>query len=274
MGRIVGAFAMSHQLGAPDGVEDQAERVFQGMREIGRRIRALDPTLILIVTSDHLNNFTLTAPAPFAIGTEDEFVPLGDMGLPRDPIPGAGEFAIGLRSFAAGEGIDIAEAAPLAPDHGVMIPLGIVDPDRRIPAAPLYVNTVFYPDPSPADCRRMGETIAAYIAALADDVRVVLLAGGGLSHWVGMPQEGTVVEPWDQAFLADMAAGDIDALAARDNANILDIAGNGGLEVNAWIVVAAAVPGARGETIFYEAMPSWATGMAGMELRLPDAAIS
>ena len=55
MGRIVGAFAMSHQLGAPDGVEEQAERAFAGMREIGRRIRALAPSLIVVVTSDHLN---------------------------------------------------------------------------------------------------------------------------------------------------------------------------------------------------------------------------
>jgi 2'-aminobiphenyl-2,3-diol 1,2-dioxygenase, large subunit len=268
MGQIVGAFAMSHQLGAPDGVEEQAERVFQGMREIGRRIRALDPSLILIVTSDHLNNFTLIAPAPFAIGTAEAFTPLGDMGLPRDPIPGARDFALGLREFAAGEGIDIAEAAPLQPDHGVMIPLGIVDPERRIPAAPLYVNTVFFPDPTPADNRRLGETIAAYVEQLPGDQRVVLLAGGGLSHWVGMPGEGNVVEPWDRAFLADMTVGDVDALAARDNAEILATAGNGGLEVNAWIVVAAAVPNARGETIFYEAMPEWATGMAGMELRL------
>jgi 2'-aminobiphenyl-2,3-diol 1,2-dioxygenase large subunit len=268
MGSIVGAFAMSHQLGAPTGVEDQAERVFQGMREIGRRIRALDPSLILIVTSDHLNNFTLTAPAPFAIGTAAEFVPLGDMGLPRDAIAGAPGFATGLRAFAANAGVDIAEASPLQPDHGVMIPLGIVDPERRVPSAPLYVNTVFFPEPTPADSRRLGDVIAAYVASLPDDTRVALLGGGGLSHWVGMPREGTVVEPWDRAFLKDMLAGDLDALSARDNVEILEIAGNGGLEVNAWIVVASAVPGATGEEIFYEAMPEWATGMAGVEMRL------
>lgn len=267
MGSIVGAFAMSHQLGAPDGVEEQSERVFQGMREIGRRIRALEPSLILLVTSDHLNNFSLTAPAPFAIATAESFTPLGDMGLPRDPVPGAPAFATGLHGFAEEQGVPITIADPIQPDHGVMIPLGIVDPERRIPCAPLYVNTVFYPEPAPRDSRRLGEMLRAYVEQLPADMRIVLLGCGGLSHWVGMPQEGTINEPWDQAFLADMLAGDIDALAARDNAEILDIAGNGGLEVNAWIVVAAAMPQAKGECLFYEAMPEWATGMAGVELQ-------
>ena len=269
MASIVGAFAMSHQLGSPDGVEEQSERVFQGMREIGRRIRALSPSVLLIVTSDHLNNFSLTRPMPFAIGVADQFVPLGDMGLPRDPVPGASAFAQSLISFAGERGIDIAAADPLRPDHGVMIPLGIIDPDRRIPLAPLYVNTVFYPEPGPADSRRLGEAIRDHAAALDTGDRIVLVGAGGLSHWVGTPEEGTINEPWDHAFVDDLAQGRIDALAARTNREILFEAGNGGLEVNAWIVAAAAVPGARVERIFYEAIPEWATGMAGVEFHLP-----
>lgn len=267
MANLVGAFAMSHQLGSPDGVEDQSERVFEGMKEIGRRIRALDPDVLVVVTSDHLNNFTLTAPAPFAVGAAETFHPLGDMGLPRDPIPGAPDFALGLRAYAEAQGVAVAIADPIQPDHGVMIPLGIVDPERRLPAVPLYVNTVFYPEPSPTASRELGEVLRAYVEQLPGDRRIVLLAGGGLSHWVGMPQEGTINEPWDRAFLTDMLAGDVTALAARANPEILESAGNGGLEVNAWIVIAAAMPGAKGESLFYEAIPQWATGMAGVELR-------
>jgi 2'-aminobiphenyl-2,3-diol 1,2-dioxygenase, large subunit len=268
MATIVSAFAMSHQLGSPEGVEVQSERVFEGMKEIGRRIRALDPDVLVVVTSDHLNNFTLTAPAPFAIGTAETFHPLGDMGLPRDPVPGAPDFALGLRAFAEAQGVGIAIADPIQPDHGVMIPLGVVDPARRIPAVPLYVNTVFYPEPTPPACRRLGETLRGYVEQMPGEERVVLLAGGGLSHWVGMPQEGSINEAWDRAFLDDMLVGDVAALAARENAQILDVAGNGGLEVNAWIVIAAAMPGARGECLFYEAIPEWATGMAGAEMRV------
>jgi 2'-aminobiphenyl-2,3-diol 1,2-dioxygenase, large subunit len=268
MGQIVGAYAMSHQLGSPEGVEEQSERVFQGMREIGRRIRALAPDVLVIVSSDHLNNFSLGEPAPFAVGTADTLHPLGDMGLPRDPVPGAPEFASGLLAFAQAQGMPISAAKGIQPDHGVMIPLGIVDPERRIPAVPLYVNTVFYPEPSPAQSRGLGEVLRAYVAQLPGGERVVVLGAGGLSHWVGMPGEGTINEPWDQAFLAEVLAGDLSAMAARENAEILQVAGNGGLEINAWIVAAAASGGAGGDWVFYEAMPTWATGMAGVEMKV------
>ena len=267
MARLLGAFAMSHQLGSPERIEDASERVFAGMKEIGRRIRALEPDVLVVISSDHLNNFALTDPAPFAVGTAAVFHPLGDMGLPRDPVPGAPGFALGFQAFAKEKGLDIAPADPIQPDHGIMIPLGIVDPARSIPAVPLYVNTVFYPDPSPADCRQLGEVLRAWIDQMPGDTNVVLLAAGGLSHWVGMPQEGVINEAWDRAFLDDMLAGDVTALAARMNQDILDQAGNGGLEVNAWIVLAAAMPSARGECLFYEPIPQWATGMAGVELQ-------
>jgi len=266
MGQLVGAFAMSHQLGAPDGVEDQAERVFAGMKQIGARIRALAPDVIVVVTSDHLNNFSLGDPAPFAIGTAEQFTPLGDMGLPQDPIPGCADFAQALLAFATEQGISMAKADPVLPDHGVMIPLGIVDPQRRIPAVPLYVNTVFYPDPSPADCRALGAVVRRFIEQTElPAARVVLLAAGGLSHWVGMAGEGTVNEAWDRAFLEDIAQARVDHMAGRDSADILAVAGNGGLEIAAWITVAGAVPDMAGECLFYEAIPEWATGMAGVE---------
>lgn len=266
MGRIVGAFAMSHQLGAPDGVEEASERVFQGMREIGRRIRALEPDLIVVLTSDHLNNFSLADPAPFAVGTASSFTPCGDMGLPRDPVPGSPDFAKALLARLRGDGLAVVQADPIQPDHGVMIPMGIVDPGRGIPMVPLYVNAVFYPDPSPADCLDLGARLGRFIEGRAEGERVVLLAAGGLSHWVGMAREGEVIESWDRRILAVLTEGRGAELATLGNPDILCEAGNGGLEVGAWIALAGAVPGAAGECLFYEPMRTWATGMAGIEL--------
>src|SRR3546814_2684746 len=58
MAELVGAFATSHVLfGSPEG-DPQALNVVEGLNEIGRRIRALKPDLLVVVGSDHLFNIT------------------------------------------------------------------------------------------------------------------------------------------------------------------------------------------------------------------------
>jgi protocatechuate 4,5-dioxygenase beta chain/2'-aminobiphenyl-2,3-diol 1,2-dioxygenase large subunit len=269
MGQIVGAFATSHVLGAPDGVEEQSERVFQGMRQIGQRLRAARPDVLVVITSDHLNNFHVDSAIPFSVGIDASFTPYGDMGLPTDPFPGLTDFAQGFADFAAAGGLPIAPIDGVRPDHGVMIPQAVVDPDRRIPTVPFYVNSVLHPCPEPAQCWRAGGLLKRFIEEVRPaGERVALLAGGGLSHWLAMPGEGRVNAAWDRAFMQTLVEGRGEALAAFTAEGIEAEAGNGGLEVSAWITLAGAVPGAMGEVIYYEPIPAWANGMGGVAMHV------
>jgi len=267
MAEIVGGFACSHVLMSSQGVEDRARRVTEGMMEIGRRIRACDPDLILIVTNDHMFNFNLNIQAPFVIGTADSYTPFGDLDIPREPRPGHRAFAEGFLRYAAQADFDLARAEDIRPDHGVSVPLLFADPQRAIPVAPLYLNLLMNPMPSAERCWRLGETLRRYVAQDCTVARrIVVLAAGGLSHWVG--HETTPVnEAWDRQFLADMSAGRFSRWVGASQTDIEEAAGNGGLEIIHWLFMAAATGAAGAEVIFYEPMAEWMTGMGGIAAR-------
>ena len=82
------------------------------------------------------------------------------MGLPTEPIRGDSAFARGFAAFAQNRGFELAKLPRLRPDHGVMIPLGIVDPTRELAVVPLYVNTVYTPAPTP---RRAGDSASCCV---------------------------------------------------------------------------------------------------------------
>ena len=267
MGRIVGGFATSHVLMAPDGVEAEAERVFAGMKEIGRRVRSLAPDVIVIVSSDHLVNFKLELQAPFIVGVSDGYVPFGDVDISPTPIAGHRPFAEGFIAAAAVRGFDLAKAEQVRPDHGVTIPNAIVNTGNRIPVVPLYINASMTPAPSPSRAWRLGNALRRYVdTGRPPAERVVVLATGGLSHWICLEDQGRVNQEFDRKVIDMLAKGKGDGLARLSAEELLAQAGNGGMEILNWICMAGALPGSRGEPIYYEPMPAWLTGMGGVAL--------
>ena len=264
MAEIVGGFATSHILMSSQGVEDRAARVVDGMVEIGRRVRACEPDLIVVITNDHMFNLNLSLQAPFVIGTADSYTPFGDLDVPREPRPGHRAFAEEFIGYAAEAGFDLARAEEIRPDHGVSLPLLFADPKRAIPVVPLYLNLLMNPMPSAARCWRLGQTLRRFVRErCASAQRVVVLGAGGLSHWVGH-ETVDVNEAWDRAFLADMSAGRFAEWVGKSRADIEQAAGNGGLEIIHWLFMAAAADARGAEVIFYEPMTEWMTGMGGL----------
>lgn len=268
MGRIVGAYATSHVLMSPEGVEEQAERVFTGMREIGRRVQNDRPDVIVLISSDHLMNFKLDVQVPLIVGVREEYVSFGDMGLPKKPFKGHRQFALDLLYAAAEAELDVARAEELCPDHGVVIPTSIINPGGRVPTVPVYINTAMTPIPSPKRAWRLGSAIRRAVEDLRPaDERVVVVGAGGLSHWICTPEEGRVNEEFDAHVMDTICRGEGHRLAELTQEKILRDAGNGGLEILNWICMAGAVPQWRGEVVYYESIPAWMTGMGGVALQ-------
>lgn len=267
MGRVVGAFATSHILMGSAENDDAAQRVVAGMREIGRRVRACRPDLIYVIGTDHMFNINMRLQPPFTVGVADRYVPIGDMDIPRTPIPGCREAAEAFCRRAYECGFDPAKAEELSPDHGITVPMMFIQPSPpSIPMVPIFININMDPPPGAARCQALAKVLGESITEqLPTETRVVVIGTGGLSHWINIDRHGEVDEVEDRKVIDMFLAGQLDRLAALSSAQLVSRLGNGGLEVVNWLFAASVTTERAPELIYYEAMPQWLTGMGGMQ---------
>jgi len=100
-----------------------------------------------------------------------------------------------------------------------------------LPVIPVIVNTFDPPNqPTPRRCVQLGRALRELIAAYPQDLRVGVLASGGLSHFV-------VDEVLDNEVIDALRRKDTAALAALDPQRLQA----GSSEIRNWIITAAAV---------------------------------
>src|SRR5262245_17942798 len=105
------------------------------------------------------------------------------------------------------------------------------DGARMLPVVPVFLNTYNPPNPPlPKRCVRFGKALKELIEAFPEDLRVGVLASGGLSHFV-------VDEALDHLVIDALKRKDLDLLARLDPRRLKA----GSSEIRNWIVVASAV---------------------------------
>jgi hypothetical protein len=111
-----------------------------------------------------------------------------------------------------------------------------------VPIVPVCVNTYYPPNqPTPRRCYRLGQAIRAAVEAYPKDIRVGIIASGGLSHFV-------VDEALDRGFIDLLRNRDADGIQGlpREKLN------SGSSEIRNWIAVAGAVEHLSLEWSLYE----------------------
>jgi aromatic ring-opening dioxygenase catalytic subunit (LigB family) len=251
MARIVGGIGCSHApalAGVFDsGGQDQPmwKPIFDGFAAARAWLEHRKPDLVLIAYNDHLNHFFFDSYPTFALGVADSF-PLADEGRATrnfTPLPGHPAFAWHLARSLVEDEFDptICQEMPL--DHGVMAPLPLLlGHPWTIPVVPLAVNVIQHPLPTARRCFRLGQAIGRAIASFPDDLDIVVLGTGGLSHQLHGPDFGTVNPDWDLRFLDELET-DPAALAALSHAEYMRQGGAEAVEMIIWLIMRGALGG-------------------------------
>ena len=267
MAKLVGVFAASHGPlmardwhilpAAPKGRLDTA------FRELGRRLTDAAPDVLIEISPDHWVNFFINNLPSVCIGVGEahDGPPEPFMKDFQRTLPGAPDLAMHIVKTALAEDFEPSTSHRLTLDHGFCIPLLRMGIARLPRVIPIVVNDLEPPMPSIRRCLAWGRLLAKAIASYPDDVRVAILATGGLSHSIGEPTMGDIDEPFDH--------GCIEAFREGRDAKVIDVlerglaaTGNGGHEVRNWVVAHGAA-GSRGfELIDYLPVPEVYVGCA------------
>ena len=174
-------------------------------------------------------------------------------------VPGAPSFAAQLLKAGAQAGFDLAFSERLPLEHGIAVPLSLITPRYDLPIVPLIQNCMVPPMPTLARCHAVGRLIRA--TAEASGLRVGVLGTGGLSHWPGAPESGSIDTVFDRDFLATLASDAPDRILELSDER-LDQAGFGAWEVRQWATALGAAGNAHARVLAYEAITPWETGCA------------
>lgn len=275
MAEFVGGFAAGHgpNIARHWTTLDPGTRdwIVDSYAELGRRVKALEPDVLVVQSNDHWVNFFLDNMPAFCIGIGDEHdgppEPFMKPVFPHRTWPGHEALGRHLLDCALDSGFDPAYAQRLKLDHGICVPLWQMGVGPETAVVPLFINLMEEPFPKPARCIRWGQMIRRAIESFPGETRVAMLGTGGLSHSIGEVTTGWIDEPFDDACIR-MFRGASDEEFAGELERRLKTTGNGGAELRNWLIVHAACGSAGFDLIDYRPVPEILIGCGLAEWRM------
>jgi len=251
MARILGAVATSHTptIGFAYDKQKQDDPVwapiFAAYAPIQRWLADKKPDVLFLVYNDHITSFFFDHYSAFALGIGDAWEVADEGGGARalPPIAGAPALAAHVASVLMAEEFDLSVFQQRPLDHGCFSPLSMMLPHAPAwPCAllPLQVGVLQFPIPTARRCFRLGQALRGAIESFAEDIGVVLVATGGLSHQVHGERAGFNNTAWDAEFL-DLYENDPGKLAGMTHAELAERGGFEGAEVIMWLIVRGAM---------------------------------
>lgn len=236
----------------PEVFEDLARKCQTHLDHLASEIAAAAPDVMVIIGDDQAELYRPGNMPAVAVFCGDEIVTHAlPETLPRWAKPMAEGYAMDrIRRFPApaafarkvveglvDQSVDVAMATDVPePEkfgfgHAFGFPIMRLYGGRSILTMPVMLNTYFPPNvPTSGRCVQIGKALRAAITAAPDNLRVAVLASGGLSHFV-------VEEELDRQVMDNLAGDHSDRLGAIPRTALLE----GSSEILNWILTASSV---------------------------------
>ncbi|CAM3836323.1 2,3-dihydroxyphenylpropionate 1,2-dioxygenase [Aeromicrobium ponti] len=311
MAEIIAGVAMSHSpmiMTNEAGSGEKGQRFLNKAAEMRKYLESSGADVIVLISDDHFNSYFYDHMPSFTIGI-GECEGWGDWQLPKYQIPVQQELAKHILSTSLENNVDFAFTLKMKVDHGHTQGIYFLNPELKIPVVPIAVNTSAPPLPTMDRCFQVGEVIRKAIESWDQDLKVAIVASGGLSHWVPIPKidsekpedqflinvlkngrqeieqldeylklretnvtrikSGPVNEQMDREFLRLVTEKDFTTIRNWGAAFVEENFGNGGQEIHNWLVLLGALQGFDADVAVYEPIPEWVTGMAVVQFSQP-----
>ena len=252
MGEIVAAAAGVHapQLLSRPPFEDQAmlQAGIDALRRFGDVLDEVDAEVLIVIGTDHLEAFWLTAVPQFLL-VVSENVEARYASFSRTvgchPALGAA-----LLNGAMQRSIDLCYSQDASLGHAFLTPIEYVLGERSLPVVPFLVNVYLPPLPTPRRCFEVGQALRAVIDERPE--RVAIFASGGMSHFPGTPRYYEPAPEFDRWVIQQVERGDWDELLDLTPMQ-LDEVGEG--ELLTWFVMLGAIGPRPGHFLSFEQLP-------------------
>jgi gallate dioxygenase len=253
MATIIGGIGTSHVPTIGLAYDKQRQNdpawapLFEGYKPVARWLEEKQPDVLVFFYNDHANSFFFDCYPTFAIGVSPQF-DMADEGAGRRPLPhiqGHAKLAEHVANRLVNEEFDMAVFQDRPLDHGCNSPLALLWPHEPAwPGAilPIAINVLQHPLPTAARCYKLGQAVRRAIESFPEDLKVVVVGTGGLSHQIHGERTGFNDTDWDETFLR-LFVEQPHLLKELTHADLIRRGGAESAEVIMWMAMRGAMDG-------------------------------
>lgn len=279
MAQIVGGLASSHipAIGGAiaKGIQQDPywKPFFDGFTPAHAWLKRVKPDVVVVFYNDHGLNFFLDKMPTFAVGAAATYQNADEgWGIPTlPPFKGCADLSWHLIDHLIEQEFDIVTCQEMLVDHAFTLPLKLFWPQEGacpVMTVPICINTVQFPLPSAKRCYRLGQVVGDAIRSWDSDLKVAVMATGGLSHQLDGTRAGFINKAFDLQFM-DSLISNPEWATQYSIHELVEKTGTQGVELLMWLAMRGALGSGAVKEIhrnYHIPISNTATGVMALEV--------